>query len=29
MMELRKRGMKPVQENVVYEENMKTSSVGT
>ena len=29
MMELRKRGIKSVQENMVCEENMKTSSVGT
>jgi len=29
MMELRKRGMKCVQENMVCDENMKSTSVGT
>jgi len=29
LMELRKRGLKSVQENTVGEENMKASSVGT
>jgi hypothetical protein len=29
MMELRKRGKKSVQENMICEENMKTPSVGT